>query len=302
MSERKCWCFYHGSDLDGHCAGAVVRRWCRLNGYGFVPRPVDYGRPVDWFEGAGADNLAVIVDFTPEGDDPAGVMRRMAGGRAGGLVWIDHHETAIGRAGAAACRLAWEYFFPGEPEPRAVELLGLYDVFDRSDIRRWENAILPFNFGLRLFRTDPRLDEPVWREVFDETGFAYQYGEIQSLGEAHLVVLERQNEALCETAAFDCVFQGRPACAVNARGNSLVLDACARPEHELRILFSFTGGRWIVRLFENGHRGVHCGKLAERFGGGGHAGAAGFELPPERSPLEVFDRIGGLNPDTEGAA
>lgn len=34
----------------------------------------------------------------------------------------------------------------------------------------------------------------------------------------------------------------------------------------------------------------------------GHAGAAGFELPPERHPLEVFDRIGGLNPDTEGAA
>jgi len=35
----------------------------------------------------------------------------------------------------------------------------------------------------------------------------------------------------------------------------------------------------------------------------GHcAGAAGFELPPARHPLEVFDRIGGGIPDPAGAA
>lgn len=48
MSKRQCWCFYHGGDLDGHCSGAAVRRWCDRKGYEFVPRPVDYGRPADW--------------------------------------------------------------------------------------------------------------------------------------------------------------------------------------------------------------------------------------------------------------
>jgi hypothetical protein len=193
MSERQCRCFYHGSDLDGHCAGAVDR---------------------------------------------------------------------------------------------------------------WEDYILPFNFGLRLRRTEPGPSGAgrVWDRLLDMPGLDDLHLDIIREGRIHLDVLERQNEALCGTAAFDCVFQGRPACAANARGNSLALDAYARPEHELRILFSFTGGRWAVRLFENGHEGVHCGRLAEGFGGGGHAGAAGFELPPERHPLEVFDRIGGLNPDTEGAA
>jgi len=265
---------------------------------------VDYGRPADWLEGEGADNLAVIVDFTPEGDDPAGVLAEMRNAYGAGLVWIDHHEAAIGRAGAAnheirgvrragaaACRLAWKYFFPGEPEPRAVELLGRYDVFDRSDTDEWWKVVLPFNFGLRLHATDPAHTEGVWRPLLDKVDVDRLHYDVIRSGEVHLLVLKRQNEAFCGMVAFDCVFQGMLCCAVNARGNSLVLDAYARPEHKMRILWAFNGRAWKVSLYENGHVDVHCGELAARFGGGGHAGAAGFELPPERPPLEVFDRV-----------
>jgi len=43
-----------------------------------------------------------------------------------GLVWIDHHKSAIEKYGAttpgyridgvAACRLAWQWFFPIDPD------------------------------------------------------------------------------------------------------------------------------------------------------------------------------------------
>ena len=68
----KVWCFYHRVDLDGHCAGAVVRKWCWENGHEFVPRGVNYGEEVKWSEGAGPGAMAVIVDFTPEGQGAAG--------------------------------------------------------------------------------------------------------------------------------------------------------------------------------------------------------------------------------------
>jgi hypothetical protein len=67
-------------------------------------------------------------------------------------------------------------------------------------------------------------------------------------------------------------------CAANGRGNSLTLDAFARPEHKMRILWSFDRNKWRVHLYDNGHDDVHCGEIAKRFGGGGHKGAAGFEL------------------------
>ncbi len=303
----KVFCFFHRADLDGHCCGAIVRRWCGINGHEFVPRGVNYGDRVDWYEGAGPESIAVIADFTPEGPHPEDTLDIMHSAYAGGAVWIDHHATAIGRVrrdpqahpldvagmqevGTAACELAWRYFFPAETAPRAVRLLGLYDVFDRSDAPAWEHQILPFQYGIRMRKTLPDggdernlwdlLLHPgnLWKHlvdnIIDEGKFALAY--------------EREQNRKTAKAAYDCEFEGMPCCAVNARGNSLVLDAYARPEHRMRILWGFTGGRWRVSLFENGHDDVDCGALAARHGGGGHKGAAGFELPPDLCPLVYF--------------
>lgn len=166
-SGMKVHCFYHRADLDGHCSGAIVRRWCQRHGHEFVPHGVNYGDQVDWMCGAGDDSMAVVVDFTPEGEGAALTLAEMnAGYRGGGLVWIDHHETAIERVRRsgkyfigsrdfvkAACVLVHDWFFPGAPVPAAVKLLGAYDVFDRSDAERWENDVLPFQYGMRMVRS-----------------------------------------------------------------------------------------------------------------------------------------------------
>lgn len=304
----KVWCYYHRSDLDGHCCCEIVRMWCEVNRHEFVPRGVDYGDTVDWMEGAGEDAMAVIADFAPDGDDPARVMGVMDRAYGGGCVWIDHHKTAIERAGergeavrgirrdgTAACRLAWDFFFKGEQEPDAVRLLGLYDVFDRSDRDAWDYEILPFQYGMRIRETlpDGRDDKHLWRRLFSR-GDMWRH-MVENITNDGMVALRAERESNRKTAlaaAYDCYLGGLLCCAVNARGNSLVLDAYARPEHKMRVLWEFTGGRWRVSLYENGHDEVDCGQIAQMHGGGGHRGAAGFSLPPDLCPLVFFEPVG----------
>jgi hypothetical protein len=267
-------------------------------------------------EGAGEDAMAVIADYTPEGDDPARVMTDMAGAYGGGFVWIDHHGTAIERAGkrgealhgirrdgTAACRLAWEFFFgvDGYPEPSAVRLLGLYDVFDRSDAEAWEYEILPFQYAMRMNDTMPAGNEDegaLWRDLLDNDRAAVR--GLMWEGMVALRAERRSNRRTAKAAAYDCYLGGLLCCAVNARGNSLVLDAYARPEHKMRVLWGFTGGRWRVSLYENGHDEVDCGKIAQMHGGGGHRGAAGFSLPPDLCPLVFFEPAGTKETTTGG--
>jgi hypothetical protein len=161
----------------------------------------------------------------------------------------------------------------------AVERLAAYDVFDRSDTDEWELNILPFQYGMKMRNMDPKHDATVWfwRELLGEHG-EEMCKPIRGEGVTALV-FERENYRItAKAAAYDCMFEGMLCLAINARGNSLVLEAAKRPEHKMLILWGFTGGRWRVSLYENGHADVDCGEIAKKNGGGGHKGAAGFEF------------------------
>jgi oligoribonuclease NrnB/cAMP/cGMP phosphodiesterase (DHH superfamily) len=292
-------CFYHSADLDGHCSGAIVRQWCEKEGHTYLPHGVNYGKFIDWLFGGGEQTMAVIVDFTPEGGrtlTSRDILEKMSL-QYGHLIWIDHHSTAIEsvgdkqfdgirRVGTAACVLTWEHFFPGEEIPEAVRLLGAYDVFDRSDKDKWKNDILPFQYGMRLMDTNPDGTDAkgLWAKLLDETAneqYSHGYYEVGWISAEGMTILKYeclQNTRTAKSAAYDCMFDGMLCCAVNARGNSLLLDSFARPEHKMRILWTFDRNKWRVHLYDNGHADVHCGEIAKRFGGGGHKGAAGFEL------------------------
>lgn len=301
-------CFFHRTDLDGHCSAAIVRLWCERNQHLYVPHGVNYGERIDWVAGATLDDMAVIVDFTPEavrhGDAMASScdILQLMQNAYNGLVWIDHHQTAIDavygdlltvcdfdglrRFNTAACILTWKHFFPGVEVPTAVDLLGTYDVFDRSDMLKWQAEILPFQYGMRTRGTlpDGTDEKGLWYKLLlggnedkENPGY-YELGWIIAEGTTVLKYERIQNEKTAKSAAYDCMFEGMLCCAINARGNSLLLDGFARPEHKMRILWSFDKNKWRVHLYENGHDDVHCGEIAKRFGGGGHKGAAGFEI------------------------
>lgn len=162
-------CFYHSADFDGICSGAIVKKFYP----GAEMCPINYGDPFPW-DDLGEHERIIMVDFSLQPFEKMLELKE----KCGLLVWIDHHQSAIDdfnehieniatrfihgilRADKAACELTWEYYFPNKPMPRAVKLLGRYDVWDHD----YSPNVLPFQYGMRAVH--PTYLEPgsVWWE------------------------------------------------------------------------------------------------------------------------------------------
>jgi oligoribonuclease NrnB/cAMP/cGMP phosphodiesterase (DHH superfamily) len=294
---------YHLADLDGHCSGALARFFCEIEGSYPCMFPMNYGYKVPE-EIFGMDNV-VMLDFSLDYDSMSG-LKEVFGDN---FVWIDHHGPAINemlelfihgkqKTGEAACELAWKYYAPSFKEtkgldmPELVELLGRYDVWDQSDSTRWSEEILPFQYGMRVMETCPKRNYAWWQDRFKEYIYpgasAFEnkkrlyrvITEKQRDGRVILEYQKQQDRKYMDAYAFDCKFRGQPAVAVN-RGmiNSRSFESVYNPViHTFMIAFSRkSNGKYIVSVYSE-EEGIHCGIIAKEYGGGGHAGAAGFTL------------------------
>lgn len=275
-------CYYHKADLDGKCAAAIVKREypdCELIG-------VDYPDKPD-FEKIQPGDTVLVVDFSFEPGD----MERLT--NSCDLMWIDHHKSALENAkgriyendlgkreiGKAGCELTWEYLFPKEPMPEAVRLLGRYDVWDRKNIDWWEKYILPFQYGMKIMRCFP--PDNIWEILLQNNAYSEKWlNVLLKKGTAILDYEEQQSAIYAEAMAFPVEFEGHKAWAINkALSNSKIFektfpDALKRP---LWILFSYKAGVWKYSLYCFPLSGIDVSKIAVKYGGGGHAGAAGFQ-------------------------
>lgn len=272
---KKTVCFYHSADLDGHCSGAIVRKafpQAQLIG-------VNYGDEVPW-DLINKDTLVVIVDFS----FPMADMHRIQA-EAKDLVWIDHHKSAIEAAGKedfyspgirrigdAGCELAWEYFFDIGTMPRSVRLLGRYDVWAHHD-----PEVLPFQMGLRLYNTSPERDS-TWKPLLRKPDRFDVIDKITGEGIVVLTYQDKQNEMYAKSCAFETELGGLRCIAINRRlTNSKIFDSVYDPErHDAMLLFGWQKGEWCCSLYTGNRPDVDVSEVAKLYGGGGHAGAAGF--------------------------
>lgn len=281
-------CIYHSKDLDGYCSGAIVKRKypdAKMVGY-------DYGQPFPLTDEEIIGHEVIMIDVSL----PMPQMFTLAL-TAKHLTWIDHHISAINdynnyppertggesitavlENGISACEGGWKYLFPDEQMPTAVKLLGEYDTWRNRDKDRWDNAIMPFQYGMRMFcqsaETFPQdlfdwydiiTDNPVYRVIHD--------------GKLILGYQKTQNERACKSS-FEIEFEGLRAIALNNGGaNSQVFESVYdESKHDVMIPFVFTGKHWTFSLYTTKDE-VDCSVIAKSKGGGGHKKAAGFQLP-----------------------
>ncbi|HWQ21043.1 MAG TPA: hypothetical protein VN455_14785 [Methanotrichaceae archaeon] len=288
-------CFYHGADLDGQCSGAIIKhRYPEA-----VLHPVNYSDPFLW-EIIEPEDRVYVVDYHLQ---PFSDMLRLSS--ACHLTWIDHHISAIREYEAsgqkieclldaryAACELTWMYFFGEEDMPEFIHLLGRYDVWDHSDPARWDDYILPFQYGLRLEDADPSRNWEFWDLLFqtalaaDPDGTLHQavYEATIEQGQVILAYLKQSNAHYMRALAYEIQWEGLNALAVNkGLSSSMDFESTYNPaRHDIMIAYShLKGRRWVVSLYSDNPE-VDCAAIAKRHGGGGHKGAAGFscdELP-----------------------
>lgn len=275
-------CFYH-TDMDGHCAGAIVYRAMKNqedDGMGFEFITINYNHDFP-FDKIRPNEEVVIVDFSLQ---KAGDFERILE-ITRRIVWIDHHKTAIEkhsrlddrikgirRDGVSGCELTWEYYFSEKPIPRVVELLGDYDIW----AFKYGEDTNKLQAGIRLWNTKPESEE--WNNWLRSVYFPQR--EINA-GEIALKYRDNQNVGLIKAWSFFIDFEGFRAACCNQGSTSSQLFDSVKDEYDIMMPFVFDGKRWTVSLYTKKPE-IDVSVIAKKYGGGGHRQAAGFqcdELP-----------------------
>jgi len=269
-------CIYHGTDLDGACSGAVVKKKHK----GVLLLPGVYGRDSELEKRVPDGARVFLVDYSLA---PFERMEKLAARTH--LVWIDHHEAVlrtakakkfdpdgIRRIGEAGCQLTWKHLFKDMNMPLAVDLLGKWDVDIHDDKR-----IDPFQFGMRSLPNGP--ESQIW-EALLRPGFTDAVKGIIEEGKTVMRYDEEMNRRAM-ASAFEIKWKGHRVLAVNKGGaNSGVFKSRYDPDrHDIMMSFAWNGKNWDTRLYSDK---VGVSVIAEKLGGGGHKGAAGFisDKPP----------------------
>ena len=277
----KTICFHH-DDADGQASAAVVR-------YALGPDvaffEVDYDdRPIPWGEVENAEKI-IVTDFS----FPPGIMQRFSQGRD--LIWIDHHKSAIAQLGEiakkwnglqsteeSACVLAWKFFFPERPVPKAIVLIG-----DR-DIWRWAEADTgDFNEGLYAQDMSAKNDE-LWTPLLDNNNEFLE--EIINTGHIRLIMRLREIKHTVDKRGFEVKFEGFRTLAINVSGNGDIGQYGRDCGYELVYCYFDKMQKDVLATFVTIFSKItDVSLIARRFGGGGHTGAAGFSFTRGTSPF-----------------
>jgi len=277
---------FHHNDLDGHCAGAIAGRAQNrpVKEDDFVE--VNYG-PFP-FDKISLGEKVIVVDFSLQ--EPGDWEKLLA--ITSDIIWIDHHDTAIEKAKAipgvadlpglrrtdrAACELAWEFFFQKEKMPYSVELAGIYDSW-REEEGEWETANY-FQCGMKMQETQP--GSRIWEELLNVPSGVSWGAKVMELVEAGEMIFryrEKEYTRIAQNNSFPMMFRGLRAIACNTHEfQSQLFEAVwDEAKYDVMLAYIFDGNKFHVRIYSSKPH-IHCGKLAQEFGGGGHRGAAGFK-------------------------
>jgi len=269
-------CFHH-TDLDGTSAAAVV---LRALGDSVEMFRIDHKIPFP-FEKIEKDEEVIIVDFSLSKDNFEKLLEITEN-----VIWIDHHKTAIDenesisdklkglrRIGTAGGELCWEYYFPDIPVPKLLHIIGDYDV-QGGEFGKLSDEV---HSGCISYPTEP--ESEFWNHIFDpEAGNNEEVIELLSKKGKAILGYQRNyhHKNLIRDWSFMTEFEGYKACAVNAGqiAGKLVAKHVKEPI-DIMISYIHDGSRFTISLYSITD-GIDVAEIAEKFGGGGHKGAAGF--------------------------
>ena len=276
---RSSICVYHSRDLDGWMSAAIMKHELpevELIGW-------DYGDPIPKLNAH--DVYLVDISFPPD------VMVDMWATK--NLIWIDHHVSAIKDSVLnkydemdglrdskfAACELTWRWFYPpdekGEifipsmfkPIPEAVRLLGRYDCFGHKGTEE-EGRVFAFQYAARALAENPEEAEQ-FLDMSDT-----EISNTVDRGEAILKYLSVEAKQLYESLSFPFILNGLKGIAINRTRFNPTSYGIDYSEYDFCACFAYDGEKWHWSLYNDGDTDVSV--IAKSFGGGGHAGAAGF--------------------------
>lgn len=307
---------YHHNDLDGKCAAAVVAYYfkytnpdnyiesdytglktelCRDNDEVFI---VDYSFTEDTME-----DLLHICDrarkvvWIDHHDSSIDLVKNHPELRD-----IDNLRIRLSKE-QSGCYLTYQYFYDASPNgvPLFIQLISDYDNWNHKSL-----LCIDFVRGLDIEENNPT--DEIWKDLFDEWEM-YMEGLLEPYNERplpqfeditpldlddeegdffwHKYILDQgtivslylltQNQSLVDNFGFESYLDNIKCFCLNAKGNSLMFGHKIK-EYPMCVTFMFDGEAYNYSVYSE-DESISCKEIAERHGGGGHKGAAGFRSP-----------------------
>lgn len=285
---------YHANCYDGFTAAWVARRAmpdCELfeGRYGEEP-PYDLAR----------ERPVYILDFSYPRDQMLKLNEYT--GMTGWLTVLDHHKTAEANCQGldfctfdmdrSGCRMEWDHFFPKNPLPDI-----LLRIEDR-DLWRFRYDSTPL---VHAYVASQEMTLDSWNKLMCTTvGDTSRIGAHilryiktyikKTVQEARIISLPDNRASgfdYCRVAVLNVPYQNASETA------DVMLSAFPDADFSLTY-FQRADGKWQYSLRSRSDFDVS--EVATQFGGGGHAGAAGFETDVLLAEL-IPDGSHGENPD-----
>lgn len=286
-------CIYHNRDMDGYASGAIVKLKypeAKLIGWDYAEEMPDfkqfYGEDVIMiditFPIGKIKNLLEVVNHLTIIDHHIGIFKDIVkefsitdSESAQKLEHIAPKFRYVYQLGRAACEIGWEYFFPDKPIPYGITLLGRYDTWRKNE-GNWEEETLPFQMFMRL-QCNSAKNFPEWLFIEDSLN-VYNIGDGVRTGKK-ILEYQRMENAKYAKGAFERDFGGLRAICLNTNlFSSQVFDTVYdEAKHDVMIPFCYQHGQWKCSIYSTKDE-IDCSQLAKARGGGGHKGAAGFEV------------------------
>ncbi|MCK9429232.1 MAG: hypothetical protein M0R17_04455 [Candidatus Omnitrophica bacterium] len=308
----KTVCVYHSIDLDGWMSAAIVKHWwlkehyfLKENGYSMEFIGYNYGQPIPNL--SEYDKVIMCdISFPPE------EMNKLINSPDNNnFVWLDHHISVISNEKInenwakgirdvtfAACELTWKYFFPNEPMPEIVRLIGRYDCLPDRELRKHPEhmKIREFQYGARQCISNydeaynvlsmPSEHQDTFEYMTLESGKAiYKYlctDAKQSYKNGFEIMLD------VELLSHNSQKLYKFICINKERFNPINFGIDYHKEgYDGAACFHYVNGKWYFSLY-NDNGLVDCSIIAKQYGGGGHKGAAGFIIDSIDSLKELL--------------
>lgn len=272
---------YHHDDLDGQCSAAQVREAMeKITSNPIQCIAVQYSGTTWKKEEIEEADEVYVLDFTfPDMETVA----KIAGQK---LIWIDHHKTAmeeyrelwnsniLGKRDItkAASQLTWEYLKSDQPLPTAVEYISKRDIWQFGNKKE---EISAFTGACHILLHSP--EDADWKDLLAPYNNGKEKVELYlRVGHALANVQKVRVEKAFERGT-DITFHGLRARLINTTSDASDIGEYVyqKPEYDIAVIWQMINDMVQVSLRSNS---TDCAEIAQKYGGGGHKGAAGFTI------------------------
>ena len=260
--------FYH-DDLDGKCSAAAIKYLVDPDAEFYS---TNYNKEFPMHAINKGDNVW-ILDYSTSVEQMQEIQAK-----AGQLIWIDHHASAIERfkdsdleiegvrdSSDAACVLTWRYLLEGTSRsiPGFVELIGDMDAWHWN----YGEETRHFVAGMQAYDTNP--NNEIWGSLYS----GKLTTEIVGLeGIAIDRFLKAHHNQRLFGWGYLARFEGQDVLILNDRGGSFLFGEHFE-KYPFVVAYIHDGEAFNVSLYSTK---TDVKVIAEKYGGGGHVGAAGF--------------------------